>query len=395
MAWTLKRAISFINANVLSENGIIATSLRLLRGRVDEIDARPRNGDLIVDLKGDVIAPGLINAHDHLEFNCFKRLKWREQYRNASEWIADFQPRFASDPDLLAPLAIPLADRLWIGGLKNLLSGVATVCHHNPWHRALDVGFPVRVVKNFRYRHSLLIDGDRVADSYRRTPQVWPWIIHLAEGIDEAAAAERSRLQQLGCLQANTVLVHGVGLTAADQAHVINSGGALVWCPSSNQFLFGKTANVTAFAAARRAALGSDSRLSGERDLLAELKVAHATRQVDAKTLFRMITSDAAKILRLPHAGRIASRLPADLTILRLQIADPFEAIISAQRADIRLVMIAGKPCVGDLDMAPVFTATKVSTTRVRVDGVEKIMAAGLAHRLQSTAVNEPGLEIF
>lgn len=395
MSWVLQRAISFINANVLSEDGIIANSLRLRRGRFDEIDAKPQNGDLIVDLKDGFIAPGLINAHDHLEFNCFKRLKWREKYRNASEWIADFQPRFETDPDLLGPMAIPVADRLWIGGLKNLLSGVTTVCHHNPWHRALDNGFPVRVVKNFRYSHSLLIDGDKVANSYRRTPRDWPWIIHLAEGIDEAAAAELTRLQALQCLQANTVLVHGVGLTAADQARVIDSGGALVWCPSSNQFLFGETANVTAFAAAHRVALGSDSRLSGERDLLAELKIAHATNQVDAKTLFRMITCDAAKILRLPQAGRIAARLPADLTVFRSAKADPFESIISAQRAEIRLVMIAGQPQLGDLDMAPVFAAAKVATMRVKVDGVEKLMEAGLAHRLQRAAVAEPGLEIF
>lgn len=395
MSWVLQRAISFINANVVSENGIIATSLRLQRGRFDETDAKPHNGDLIVDLNGDLIAPGLINAHDHLEFNCFKRLKWRDKYRNAAEWIADFQPRFETDPDLLGPLAIPLADRLWIGGLKNLLSGVTTVCHHNPWHRALDNGFPVRVVKDFCHSHSLLIDGDKVANSYRRTPHDWPWIIHLAEGIDEAAAAELTRLQALQCLHANTVLVHGVGFTTADQVRVIDSGGALIWCPSSNQFLFGATAHVTGFAAAHRVALGSDSRLSGERDLLAELKIAHAANQVDAKTLFRMITCNAAKILRLPQAGRIAANLPADLTVFRSTKADPFACIISAQRADIRLVMIAGQPQIGDLDMAPVFAAAKVATARIRIDGVDKLMAAGIAHRLQRAAVSEPGLDIF
>lgn len=391
----LKRAISFINAGVLNDDGTIAASLRVKRGRFVDIDGKPRNGDLIVDLNGDLIAPGLINAHDHLEFNCFKRLKWREKYRNAAEWIADFQPRFETDPDLLGPMAIPIADRLWIGGLKNLLSGVTTVCHHNPWHRALDNGFPVRVVKSFRHSHSLLIDGDKVANSYRRTPQDWPWIIHLAEGIDEAAAAELTRLQALQCLHANTVLVHGVGFTTADQARVIDSGGALLWCPSSNQFLFGETANVEAFAAAHRVALGSDSRLSGERDLLAELKIAQATKQVDAKTLFRMITCDAAKILRLPQAGRIASGLPADLAIFPARGDDPFTAIIGAKRADLRLVMIAGQPCLGDLDMAPVFAAAKVATMIVKVDGVEKLIAASIALRLKRAAVNEPGLELF
>ncbi|MDZ7269403.1 MAG: amidohydrolase family protein [candidate division KSB1 bacterium] len=388
-------SLTFINAALLGEQGIIATSLRLRHGRVDAIDAVPGRGDLIVDLGGDLLAPGLINAHDHLEFNCFQRLKWRAHHRNVAEWIADFQPRFATDPDLRGPLAIPVADRLWIGGIKNLLSGVTTVCHHNPWQRALDHGFPVRVVKKFRHSHSLLIDGEKVAAAYRRTPRGWPWIIHLAEGIDAAAAAELTRLQELGCLQANTVLVHGVGLTAADRARVIDRGGALIWCPSSNQFLFGETAQVAELAAAGRVALGSDSRLSGEQDLLAELQIAHATRQVDARALFRMVSSDAARILRLPRAGRLAPGGPADLVVFPARGGDPFGALVTARRAALRLVMIAGRPRLGDVDMAPVFAAAKVATVRARVDGVEKLLAAAIAQRLKRAAVTEPGLEIL
>ena len=57
-----------------------------------------------------------------------------------------------------------LDDRVWVGGLKNLLAGVTTVCHHNPMHRAAATPFPVRVVRNFGYSHSLHIDGDAVAD---------------------------------------------------------------------------------------------------------------------------------------------------------------------------------------------------------------------------------------
>ena len=60
----------------------------------------PQRGDLVVDLDEAVVLPGLINAHDHLELNSFPRLKWRPQYANVREWIADFQPRFASDPAL-------------------------------------------------------------------------------------------------------------------------------------------------------------------------------------------------------------------------------------------------------------------------------------------------------
>ena len=62
-----------------------------------------------------------------------------------------------------------------------------------------------------------------------------------------------------------------------------------MWCPSSNQFLFETTADVRAFDDADRLALGSDSRLSGERDLLDEMKVAHATRQLSAEGVARTV----------------------------------------------------------------------------------------------------------
>ena len=60
----------------------------------------PDKGDAVVDLEDSFVFPGLINAHDHLELNSQPRLKWRERYDNASEWFADFQPRFDTDPAL-------------------------------------------------------------------------------------------------------------------------------------------------------------------------------------------------------------------------------------------------------------------------------------------------------
>ena len=57
-------------------------------------------------------------------------------------------------------------------------------------------------------------------------------------------------------------------------------------------------------------ALGTDSRLSGEGDLLDELRAAHATRQVSARSLVFAVTAGAAAILRLPSAGRLEPRRP-------------------------------------------------------------------------------------
>lgn len=387
-------AISFVNAQVLGPDGIVAERLRIVGGQVAEIGGTPRRGDRIVALDGSVVLPGLINAHDHLELNNFPRLKWQERYANASEWIADFQPRFATDPRLTGPRAVPLAERLLIGALKNLLAGATTVCHHNPLHRPMRRRYPVRLVTRFRFSHSFLIDGESLATDYRRTPQNWPWIVHLAEGTDAAAAAELPRLEQLRCLGPNTLLVHGVALTPPDQERILECGGGLIWCPSSNLFTLGATADVRRFAAVHRVALGSDSRLSGERDLLDELHVASQTGQISGAELYRMVTLNAADLLRIPSLGRLAPSLPADLVILPPSDRPPLETLLAARRADLRLVMLAGRPLVTDPDFAPLFAATGRKFTAVRLDGREKLLAREIADRLRHGTIGEEGLEL-
>ena len=386
------RAVTFVNAQVLTPDGI-ASSITIRRGRIAAIDTAPRRRDVVVDLEGGVVCPGFINAHDHLELNSFPRLKWREKYANVREWIADFQPRFATDPDLAAARPGTLADRLWVGGLKNLLCGVTTVCHHNPLHRPLQQRFPIRVVRRFGYSHSLQIDGPAAAEAYRRTPAEWPWVIHAAEGVDGEASREIETLAALECLSAKTVLVHGVGISDTQRARLIQGGTSLVWCPSSNDFLFGRTADVVAFDRAGRLALGTDSRLSGAGDLFDELRAALATGQLDTTALVRAITINAARVLRLPFAGRLAVGLPADLTILQARHGDPAAAVALSRRTDVRLTMIDAQPLVGELSLAAVFSARRTAVARVTVDGEVRLMAAWIARRAAALTLRERGLE--
>jgi cytosine/adenosine deaminase-related metal-dependent hydrolase len=392
MFWS-SRPVTFVNAQVVAA-GRLARTLRVRRGRIDGIDVAPDTGDAIVDLDGSFVFPGLINAHDHLELNSQPRLKWREKYANASEWIADFQPRFTSDPALAVTRAETLDERLWIGGLKNLLAGATTVCHHNPLHRALRRAFPVRVVERFGYSHSLHIDGDAVADSHRQTPADWPWLIHAGEGVDADAKAEIDRFDRLGCLSPNVVFVHGVAFCRQAAERVIAAGAGLVWCPSSNQFLFDATADVRAFDDADRLALGSDSRLSGERDLLDELRTAHATRQLSAEGLARTVTTGAAQLLRLAGAGRIAVAAAADITVVRATDSCPFETLVAASRQEVRLTMIGGRPLIGEPALSRVFAAAAVETMPALLDGSPRLVARWIGRRVGKMTLQEPGFEV-
>jgi cytosine/adenosine deaminase-related metal-dependent hydrolase len=222
-------------------------------------------------------------------------------------------------------------------------------------------------------------------------------MVHAAEGIDGAAAGELSRLDALGCLRSNTVIVHGIAMTDADWEMVLQRGASLVWCPASNAFLFGRTAAIRAHLDAngrswQHICLGSDSRISGSRDLLDELRAA-AVCEISAIERLRMVTAVAAKILRLPDAGRIERGLPADLLVLRPREATPEDTLVAAARRDVALVTLGGRPVVGCPSFAAVFVARHTTAQPVGVDGVERLISCRLAHAIARCPIDEPGVE--
>ena len=366
------------------------TSVRIAGGRIAALGEDPLPGDSIVDLEGDRVLPGLINAHDHLQLNSLARREFEKSYRHVREWISDVDASRRSDPEFAASVAVARDERLLIGGVKNLLSGVTTVAHHDPFYPLLaNTRYPTRVVREYGWAHSLYVDGDeKVANSYRATPDRWPWIIHAAEGLDEEAGAEFERLDALGCLRANTLLVHGIALDRAQRARLDRAAAGLIWCPSSNLRLFGRTADVAELTAQGRVALGTDSRLSGAGDLLDELRLVANLGVVDEFTLESLVTSDSARLLRLRDRGRLQAGFRADILILPARTR-----LATAQRADVRLVLVDGIVRYGDRDYAERL-APHGNWTDIRVDGRAKILDGGIAELLSQARIHEAGLEL-
>jgi cytosine/adenosine deaminase-related metal-dependent hydrolase len=379
-------SITFINARVRDER---ITSLRVSGGRIAAMDAIAEPADTVIDLQGDRLLPGLINAHDHLQLNCLPDHETPKLYQHARDWVADVVLRRRTDPQFEARVSVARDERLLLGGVKNLLSGVTTVAHHDPLYPFLTkTDFPISVVGDYGWSHSLYIDGDQfVAASYRATPAAWPWIVHAAEGQDAEATAEFERLDALGCVGPNTVLVHGIALDQAQRARLAAAGASLVWCPSSNMRLFGKTAQVSDLVSKHRVALGTDSRLTGARDLLDELRFAASLAAMDEESLQDMVTRVGAGILRLADRGELRAGLRADLLVLPAQ-AD----LRCATRSSVRLVMIGGVARYGDAEYVMPASA-RAEWTRVAVDGAPKMLAGDLCKLLACASTSEPGLE--
>jgi cytosine/adenosine deaminase-related metal-dependent hydrolase len=229
---------------------------------------------------------------------------------------------------------------IW-GGLKNLLSGVTTVAHHNPVDdTVLDSSFPVNVVKRFGWAHSLDFSPDLV-ERFRTTPDNWPFILHAGEGIDEHARSEMGRLEKLGVLSARTVLVHAIGLDQPDLELLRTRRSALVWCPTSNVSTYGKTLCASALQSGLSVVLGTDSALTAQVDLIDELEVARRTHELTADNLFEMVTTRSARVFRLNEGeGTIREGGVADLVVVEDRGQSPAEAL---QRMQPEMVMARGK----------------------------------------------------
>jgi cytosine/adenosine deaminase-related metal-dependent hydrolase len=379
--------IALINARL---SGGEITSLRIVGPRIAAVGADPDPGDSILDLDGDRVLPGLINAHDHLQLNSLTRPESEKSYRHVREWITDVDARRRADPDFAAGVAVARDERILIGGLKNLLSGVTTVAHHDPFYPFLSSAhFPTRVMREYGWAHSLYVDGeDKVRASYRATPRDWPWIIHAAEGVDHEAGNEFERLDTLGCIGQNTLLVHGIALDRAQRLRLERAAAGLVWCPSSNLRLFGTTAEVTGLAAQGRVALGTDSRLSGAGDLLDELRLVGQLGVIDDFTLESLVTSRSARLLRLSDRGELKAGARADILILPAGTR-----LAAASRTDVRLVLMDGVPRYGDKDYAPRLPGY-AQWTDIKVDGRAKILDSRIAELVSRARARETGLEL-
>jgi hypothetical protein len=380
--------ITFINAHL---NDAQLSSLRIVGSRIAELGAAPVVGDIIVDLQGDRLLPGLINAHDHLQLNSLPCPDSGKRYARVQDWMIDIKERQQADASFKASEAVSRRDRLLIGGVKNLLSGVTTVAHHDPLYSFLtDPDYPTGIVTEYGWSHSVYIDDEaKVRASYQHTPIHWPWIIHAAEGTDEASAGEFARLEAMGCIGPNTLLVHGLALDQPQRRRLGAAGAGVIWCPSSNLRLFDKTLDVAGLLVEGRIAIGTDSRLSGARDLLEEIRIAARVAGLDDESMESLVTRENARLLHLSDRGSLRVGFRADLLVLPAGMS-----LSNADRADIRLVIRDGQARYGDRDHVQRI-APDLHWASVRVDGTPKLLDGKVAAMLCKSAAREDGLEIL
>ena len=331
----------------LGPSDSVSGEMRISNSRIDGLSAEDRAVHSLnatessIDLKGFLLLPGLINAHDHLEFALFPRLG-KGGYKSFIEWADDIHH----------PTASPISEhrrvlrevRLWWGGIRNLLCGVTTVCHHNPFEPEVFTDeFAVRVLRDYGWAHSLPLDP-AAAVKKNETPEGQPFFIHLAEGLDEECSQEIFALHRAGGLDRNTVIIHGLGLRSSGTQLLRSKGAGLIWCPSSNLFLFGKTLSSEEIRELPNVAIGSDSPLTACGDLLDEVRCASQVLHSPANALYEYVTRQSAKLLHLSSGeGNFRIGGLADLIAVRDTGLTPAATLLSLSHRDVELVLLGGR----------------------------------------------------
>jgi cytosine/adenosine deaminase-related metal-dependent hydrolase len=334
-----------------------------------------------VDLEGRVVLPGIVNAHDHLDFSTLPSLA-AGVYANAYEWTAALARRQV-EPRMQAALAVPLADRLFLGGLRNLLAGVTATVHHGAFHRSLARReFPVRVLARYQFAHSPGLTP-QLRRTYRTTDRRIPWFVHVAEGTDERSRLELDALRRENVLRQNTVMIHAIALPADEMAAVAASRASVVWCPEANRQLYGATADVVALRAAGvRVGLGSDAPVCGVRDALSNLAAARAEGLLTDAELLAMATGHSAEVARL-RAGGLTVGDVADLVV-----AESADRLLAGERPSVALVVVAGRARYGhDAWMA----ALVPGSVALSVDGAARRVEPETGRRAHALWRAHPG----
>ncbi len=321
-------------------------SIELGAGRIVRIGeprdlARASGAVTEIDLSRYLVLPGLINAHDHLHFSLYPRLG-DPPYQNYVQWGEDVHHRFAET--VATQHSIPKGVRLWWGGLRNLLCGVTTVCHHDTlWPELQREDFPVRVLQRYAWAHSVSLGGD-LLEAYKAAPPDIPFILHACEGVDEKTAEEFEHLDRLGLLGNRTVLVHGLALRSHELETLRERRVSLIICPSSNDFLFHRLHVSDLLAGLEDVSLGSDSPLTAIGNLCDEVRFCAQNLNLPRCELYEMLTTRPAKALRLHNGeGTITTGGVGDLIAVVDRGGTPADAVVTLSLHDVELVMIGGQ----------------------------------------------------
>ncbi|KAB2933064.1 MAG: amidohydrolase family protein [Leptonema illini] len=375
-------------------------SVQIADQRIGRIVAEPAAAEISVDLHGLAILPAFINGHDNLlaTYLPFQGRNWPHptwlSWDNEIKASSLFAERMLVSPE----------DLYQLGAYRNILSGSVFVVDHIPdfVRRPFEKELPARLLSDFGIAHSVsayaLNWGKGIRAEYEyAVERGLPFILHIAEGFDRDSKQSLRQLDEMGALGENTVLVHGLSLSDHDLDRIAAAGAHLVWCPSSNRFIYNARPPIEkALSRGINVCLGTDSAMAGGPGMLQSLKSAmEELPSLDPLDLLAMATVNASQAFRLKDRGSLGAGQWADLVIFNRRPTDNLKEFIQTlELEDLFLVVREGIPVYGDASLEKLFQALSVQTDRISVHRTEKLVQRGMLDLLRRIRM-QAGKEIF
>lgn len=335
----------------------------------------------------DAVAfPGLINSHDHLDFNCYTPLG-KKTYNNYTAWGRDIHHTYKAT--INSVLNIPLPLRAAWGMYKNLLAGVTTVVHHGV---ALKIKDPlINIHQQSQSLHSVAFEKKwkwKLNNPLRKNSYC---VMHTGEGIDKAAADEITTLLKWNLLNRKLVGVHGVAMNAAQAKKF----AGLVWCPESNKVLLNQHADVSRLQAHTALVFGTDSTLTGSWNIWAHLRLARTLHAMTDAALFATVTSAPASLWKFNN-GDLQPGKDADMVVAQTPAGQArWTDFFSIDPEDILLVLQKGRIRLFDKVLLPQLIDLGVDVSSfhpININGQVKLVAGNLPALAAAIRHHHPGI---
>lgn len=364
------------NLNIIETEGL--RHIRVENGKIKAVTDNEKTlqnnpKELQIEFENAIAFPGLINSHDHLDFNLFPQLGNRI-YNNYTEWGKDIHQH--SKATINAVLKIPQHLRIQWGLYKNLLNGITTVVNHGP---QLKIADPFITVLQENYSlHSVQFEKYWRLKLNNIFLKKRPYVIHAGEGTDEISHREIDRLIKMNFFNKSLFAVHGV---AMDEEQTKNFK-ALIWCPSSNFFLLNATADVKRLKTKTRILFGTDSTLTADWNLWNHLRLAKKTEMMNDLELYEILTKTPSTLWKQNNSGSITKNKNADIVIAKSGNEKGFYAFYSLNPEDIQLVLDKGEIRLFDEEIKSQLSANDFSIkefSKIFLNGKVKYVYGDLA----------------
>ncbi len=352
------------------------------------------NADKVIDARGCVVMPGLVNAHTHVPMTLFRGYADGLSY---GEWIKKIQ---------LAEMKITPADvraGANLGVLEMIRSGITTFADmyfHEDEVAQVVQGSGMRAAIGYGMIEGLNGDADTKLKSREKFVKKWNGAadgrittmyaphsalscskeflikvrelaerdssrvhIHVLETEDELKTMKErygmcsiNHLNGIGLLGQGVLAAHCIWLSDNDIDILKNNDVSVVHCPSSNMALGVGTAPVPQMLEKGiNVALGTDGAASGgSLDMWKEMRCASFLHRLkDARTMpsytvLKMTTTNGARALGI-NAGALSQGRLADIIVLDIKkpqfmSLNPVSALVhGASGCDVRTTIVNGK----------------------------------------------------